>query len=239
MTKTIFITGGARGIGEGVVRAVAGKYNVCYTYNSSKDKALSLESELSRFGGIMAVECDVTSPMSVQNAVECCIKRFGKIDILVNNAGISKSGLLIDTTLDDFKRIFDVNVNGVFNVTKEVLPAMLSRGEGVIVNISSIWGEQGASMESAYSSSKAAVIGLTKALAKEVAPNGVRVNAVCPGAIDTDMMKCYTQAEIQDLCSNSIPLGRLGKPSEVASAVLFLAENEYITGEILTISGGF
>lgn len=238
MTKTIFITGGSRGIGESIVRSVAGKYNVCFTYNHSKEKALSIESELSCFGGVMAVECDVTSPSSVERAVALATKRFHKIDVVVNNAGIAKSELFINTTLDDFKEIFDVNVNGVFNVTKEVLPGMLSRKSGVIINISSIWGEQGASMETAYSASKAAVIGLTKSLSKEVALNGVRVNAVCPGAIDTDMMRHYTKQEIADL-SNEIPLGRLGRADEVANAVLFLIENEYITGEILTVSGGF
>lgn len=135
------------------------------------------------------------------------------------------------------EKLFDVNINGTFNVTKAVIADMMSRGDGAVVNVSSVWGVKGASMEVAYSSTKSAIIGFTKALAKEVAPSGVRVNAVAPGAIDTDMMKVYSDAEIEDLCQNSIPLGRLGKPEEVASAILFLAENGYITGQVLGVDG--
>ena len=238
MTKTIFITGGSRGIGEAVVRMSVGKYNVAFTYNHAKDKALALEKSLNdEFGGVFAVWCDVSDEQSVQNAINSVKKRFGKIDILVNNAGIAKSGLLIDFSLDEWKKLFDVNVNGTFNVTKAVIADMMSRGDGAVVNVSSVWGVKGASMEVAYSSTKSAIIGFTKALAKEVAPSGVRVNAVAPGAIDTDMMKVYSDAEIEDLCQNSIPLGRLGKPEEVASAILFLAENTYITGQVLGIDG--
>lgn len=238
-TKTIFITGGSRGIGRAVVMAAAGKYNVAFTYNASKDVACALEEELNtKYGGVLAIECDISNEQSVKNAVETAKKRFGKIDILVNNAGIAKSALLIDTSLDDFKHMFDVNVNGVFLITKAVLSDMISRGEGAIVNVSSIWGIKGASMEVAYSASKAAVIGFTKALAKEVAPSGIRVNAVAPGAIDTDMMKTYTQEEIDALCEDNIPLGRLGDPREVADAILFLAQNEYMTGSVLDISAG-
>ncbi len=238
MTRTIFITGGSRGIGEAVVRMSAGKYNVAFTYNHSKDKALALEKSLNdEFGGVFADWCDVSDEQSVQNAVNSVKKRFGKIDILVNNAGIAKSGLLIDFSLDEWKKLFDVNVNGTFNVTKAVIADMMSRGDGAVVNVSSVWGVKGASMEVAYSSTKSAIIGFTKALAKEVAPSGVRVNAVAPGAIDTDMMKVYSDAEIEDLCQNSIPLGRLGKPEEVASAILFLAENGYITGQVLGVDG--
>lgn len=239
MTKTVFITGGSRGIGEAVVRECAGKYNVAFTYNNSKERAEKLQDELSSFGGVLAIHCDVRDSKSVSDAVDIAKKRFGKIDILVNNAGISQSGLFIDATDDELREIFDVNVGGAMRVTRCILPDMLSREEGSIVNVSSIWGVEGASMEVAYSATKSAIIGFTKALAKEVAPNGVRVNAVAPGAIDTDMMKCYTQEEIKDLCEDSIPLGRLGKPQEVAKAVMFLAESEYITAETLTISGGF
>lgn len=238
VTRTIFITGGSKGIGEAVVRMAAGKYNVAFTYNTSKNRALALQEELSHLGGIVALKCDVSDETSVQNAVACAKKRFGKIDILVNNAGISKSGLFTEMTLNEWKSLFEVNVEGVFNVTKCVLPDMLSRHSGNIVNVSSVWGEQGASMEVAYSATKAAVIGFTKALAKEVAPNGVRVNAVAPGAIDTDMMSCYTKKEINELCRDCIPIGRLGAPDEVAEAILYLAEAKYASGCVLTVSGG-
>ena len=238
MTKTIFITGGSRGIGEAIVRMSAGKYNVAFTYNRSKERALDIEKSLNdKFGGVFAVYCDVSDEQSVQDAVTAVKKRFGKIDVLVNNAGIAKSGLLIDFSIDDWKNLFDVNVNGTFNVTKAVLADMMSRGDGAIVNVSSVWGVKGASMEVAYSSTKAAIVGFTKALAKEVAPSNVRVNAVAPGAIDTDMMSVYSSEEIDELCRESIPLARLGKTEEVASAVLFLAENEYISGQILGVDG--
>lgn len=238
MTKTIFITGGSRGIGEAIVRMSAGKYNVAFTYNRSKERALDIEKSLNeKFGGVFAVYCDVSDEQSVQEAVNAVKKRFGKIDILVNNAGIAKSGLLIDFSLEEWKKLFDVNVNGTFNVTKAVIADMMSRGDGAVVNVSSVWGVKGASMEVAYSSTKAAIIGFTKALAKEVAPSNVRVNAVAPGAIDTDMMSVYSSEEIDELCRESIPLARLGKPEEVASAVLFLAENEYISGQILGVDG--
>ena len=238
-TKTIFITGGSRGIGEALVKACAGKYNVAFTYNRSKERAFSLQNALnSQYGGVFAVECDVANPQSVQSAVDAVKKRFGKIDILVNNAGVAKSGLFIDSDQKDWDDLFSVNVFGAFNVTKFVLPDMLSRGDGAIVNVSSVWGVKGASMEVVYSASKSALVGFTKALAKEVAPMGVRVNAVAPGAIDTDMMSAYTPTEIADLCNTSIPLSRLGTPAEVADAILFLAENGYVTGEILCLSAG-
>lgn len=237
MTKTIFVTGGSRGIGAAIVRRAAGKYNVCFTFNESKDSAEQLEKELGGLG-VVAVQCDVRDEKSVKNAVEFARRRFGKIDILVNNAGISKSGLVIDLDEKTWDDVFNVNAKGVFLTSKAVLPDMLSRGSGAIVNVSSIWGEQGASCEAAYSASKAAVEGFTKALAKEVAPMGVRVNAVAPGAVDTDMMKCYTQDEIKAIC-DEIPLGRLARPEEIADAVLFLVENEYITGTVLSVNGGW
>ena len=237
MTKTIFVTGGSRGIGAAIVRRAAGKYNVCFTFNKGKDSAEQLEKELGGLG-VVAVQCDVRDEKSVKNAVEFAKKRFGKIDILVNDAGISKSGLVIDLDEKTWDDVFNVNAKGVFLTSKAVLPDMLSRGSGAIVNVSSIWGEQGASCEAAYSASKAAVEGFTKALAKEVAPMGVRVNAVAPGAVDTDMMKCYTQDEIKAIC-DEIPLGRLARPEEIADAVLFLAESEYITGTVLSVNGGW
>ena len=237
MTKTIFVTGGSRGIGEAIVRRAAGKYNVCFTYNANEGLARELEKELASLG-VVAVKCDVRDENSVKSAVEFAKKRFGRIDVLVNNAGVSKSGLLIDLDEKDWDDVFDVNVKGVYRITKAILPDMLAKRSGAIVNVSSIWGQVGASCEVAYSSSKAAVIGFTKALAKEVAPMGVRVNAVAPGAVDTDMMKEYSADEIKDICKE-IPLGRLAKAEEIADAVLFLAENEYTTGAILAVNGGW
>ncbi len=239
MTKTIFITGGSRGIGEAVVRAAAGKYNVAFTYLKSEDRARALERELDeRFGGILAVKCDVADGDSVLSAYQAAKTRFKHIDILVNNAGVSKSGLLIDMSPKEWRALMAVNLDGAYLMTHTVLPDMLAAGRGAIVNVSSIWGVQGASCEVAYSASKAALIGFTKALAKEVAPMGVTVNAVAPGAIDTDMMKCYTEDEVAALIADHIPIGRLGSPAEVAEAILFLAEHPYITGQTLSVDGG-
>ncbi|MBR4800555.1 MAG: 3-oxoacyl-ACP reductase FabG [Clostridia bacterium] len=237
MTKTLFVTGGSRGIGEAVVRRAAGKYNVVFTYRANRELAEKLERELGSLG-VVAVCCDVRDETSVKRAVEFAKKRFGKIDVLVNNVGVSKSGLLVDMDEGEWDDVFDVNAKGAFLTSKAVLPDMLSARRGAIVNVSSIWGQVGASCEVAYSASKAAVIGFTKALAKEVAPMGVRVNAVAPGAVDTDMMKEYSQCEIEDICKE-IPLGRLARPEEIADAILFLVENEYITGTTLAVNGGW
>ena len=223
MTKTIFITGGSRGIGEAIVREAAGKMNVAFTYFNSEERALLLQY--------------VRDKLSVAQAVNAVKERFGRIDILVNNAGVACDGLLIDLSDEQWKDCFDVNVNGTYNVTKAVLPDMLSDMRGSIVNMSSVWGVVGASNEVAYSAAKAAVIGFTKALAKEVAPMGVRVNAIAPGAIDTDMMRAYNKDEIETLCRENIPLGRLGGADEIAKAVLFAAESSYMSGAVLSVDG--
>ena len=236
MTKTIFITGGSRGIGEAIVREAAGKMNVAFTYFNSEERALLLQYEL-RDMGVIAVKCDVRDKLSVAQAVNAVKERFGRIDILVNNAGVACDGLLIDLSDEQWKDCFDVNVNGTYNVTKAVLPDMLSDMRGSIVNISSVWGVVGASNEVAYSAAKAAVIGFTKALAKEVAPMGVRVNAIAPGAIDTDMMRAYNKDEIETLCRENIPLGRLGGADEIAKAALFAAESSYMSGAVLSVDG--
>lgn len=236
MTKTIFITGGSRGIGEAIVREAAGKMNVAFTYNKSEERALKICEELKDFG-VFAIKCDVRDKNQVNAALEAAKARFKRVDILVNNAGISCDGLVIDLDEEKWKNCFATNVDGAFFASKAVLPDMLSRGSGSIINISSVWGINGASNEVAYSASKAALIGFTKALAKEVAPMGVRVNAVAPGAIDTDMMKEYNEEEISDLIQGSIPLGRLGRADEVAKAVLFVAENEYMSGAVISVDG--
>ena len=236
MTKTIFVTGGSRGIGEAIVREAAGKMNVAFTYFNSEERALLLQYEL-RDMGVIAVKCDVRDKLSVAQAVNAVKERFGRIDILVNNAGVACDGLLIDLSDEQWKDCFDVNVNGTYNVTKAVLPDMLSDMRGSIVNMSSVWGVVGASNEVAYSAAKAAIIGFTKALAKEVAPMGVRVNAIAPGAIDTDMMRAYNKDEIETLCRENIPLGRLGGADEIAKAVLFVAESSYMSGAVLSVDG--
>ena len=163
---------------------------------------------------------------------------YEKLDVLVNNAGISLVRVIQDTTPSDWDRVFDVNVKGAFNCCRSAVDKMIGNGGGSIINVSSIWGEVGASCEVAYSASKGAVIAFTKALAKELAPSNVRVNCVSPGVIDTDMNAHLTGDEMEQLIEQ-IPAGRIGRPEDVAKACLYLAEAEYVTGEVLSVGGGF
>lgn len=232
--KTILITGGSRGIGEAIVRLASSKYRVAFTYNTSAQRALALSQEV----GAKAYKCDVSASDQVESVIAEIKRDFGGIDLLVNNAGIAQDKLFQDITDEDWRKMMGVNLDGTFFVTRAVVPDMISKGYGRIVNVSSMWGTDGASMETHYSASKAGVIGLTKALSKELAPTGITVNAVAPGAIDTDMMKTYTDEELKEFVSE-IPFGRLGKPEEVAEAVMFLLSADYITGEVLSIRGGY
>jgi len=232
--KTILITGGSRGIGEAIVRLAVGKYKVAFTYNTNEAKAKALAEEV----GATAYPCDVSSSASVREMIENVVKDFGSVDLLVNNAGIAEDKLFQDITDEDWRRMMGVNLDGTFFVTRAVVPMMISKGYGRIVNVASMWGTDGASMETHYSASKAGVIGLTKALAQELAPSHITVNAVAPGAVDTDMMKVYTKEELDDFIKE-IPFGRLCSPKEVAEAVMFLLSADYITGEVLSIRGGY
>lgn len=240
---TVLITGASRGIGAECARTFAKNgYNVAINYFSSEKNALDLKSEINDGGGVAEVfKADVSDEKQVEEMISAVVKRFGKINVLVANAGVSKSGVFSDMTQSDFDKIFDTNVRGVFNVVKGVLPHMYERESGSIVTISSIWGQTGGSCEVLYSMSKAAIIGMTKALAKEVAPMHIRVNSVSPGAIDTDMLSCLTDEEKEDFIMQT-PLNRLGKPKDVADAVLFLADDDkssFITGHVLSVNGGY
>ena len=232
--KTILITGGSRGIGEAIVRLASSKYKVAFTYNTNEARAKALANEV----GARCYPCDVSSSASVEKMIANVVDDLGAIDLLVNNAGIAEDKLFQDITDEDWKRMMGVNLDGTFYVTRAVVPMMISKGAGHIVNVASMWGTDGASMETHYSASKASVIGLTKALAKELASSHITVNAVAPGAIDTDMMKVYSKDEL-DAFIGEIPMGRLGTPKEVADAVMFLLSADYITGEVLSIRGGY
>ena len=188
----------------------------------------------------LIVKADVSNEAEVFNMVNIALKEFGKIDVLVNNAGVALSKLFQLTTNDDIARVFGVNAFGVINCSKAVVPSMVSAKDGKIINISSIWGKVGASMETIYSASKGAVIAFTMALAKELAPSGICVNCVCPGVIDTDMLIEYSEADKKEL-KEQTPLNRLGTPQDVANAVYFLASNDatFITGQVVTVDGGF
>ncbi len=235
MTKTILITGGSRGIGAALVRRASQEFNVAFTYFKSEAAALALEKECGF--GVKAYKCDVSDSAQVQKLKEEVLARFKKVDYLVNNAGISSSNLVTDISDEEWKNTLAVNVDGVFFVCRAFLPQMISRKSGSIVNVSSMWGQVGSCLETHYSASKGAVNAFTRALAKEVGPSNISVNAVAPGAIDTDMMAGYSEKEINAL-KEEIPLGRLGTPDEIAQAVLFLLENPYISGQILGVNGG-
>ncbi len=236
--KTVLVTGGSRGIGRAIVQKFAEKgFNVILNYNKSYEAAKNIENN---YKNIKIYRADVTNRKEVQNMIEFTNSSFGKIDILINNAGTGCTGLLQDLSYDEWQKVFNVNVNGVFNCTQLILPEMISNHSGKIINISSIWGMVGASCEVAYSASKAAIIGFTKALAKELGPSGITVNAVAPGIIMTDMVSSYSMEEFEDI-RKQIPLGEIGSTEDVANSVYFLASDEanYITGQILSPNGGW
>ena len=241
MRKIALITGGSRGIGAACVRAFAEDgYAVVFLYNKSADKADALVQQLRSEGrDVAAYRCDVSEPQQVQATIADILRTYHRIDALVNCAGIAHIGLFTDMTEAEWDHLFAVNVRSAFSVTKAVLPGMVSQQKGVIVNVSSVWGEVGASCEVAYSATKAALIGLTKALAKEVGPSGVRVNCVTPGVIDTDMNAQLTEEDRASLADET-PLGRIGSAEEVAKTILFLCGEgaSFITGQVLGVSGG-
>ena len=241
MRKIALITGGSRGIGAACVRAFAEDgYAVVFLYKSSRDKADALVQSLRSEGrDVSAYQCDVSDPAQVKAVVGDILRTYRRIDALVNCAGIAHIGLFTDMTEEEWDHLFAVNVRSAFFVTKAVLPGMISQQRGAIVNVSSMWGEVGASCEVAYSATKAAMIGLTKALAKEVGPSGVRVNCVTPGVIDTDMNAQLADEDRASLADET-PLGRIGKAEEVAQTILFLCSDgaSFITGQILGVSGG-
>lgn len=235
--KTIFITGGSRGIGREVARLAICEYNVCFTYFNSENKAKELVQELSKKGMVFAIKCDVKNSKDVNIAIDSAISRFGSIDVLVNNAGIAQQKMVQDITDEDWKTMINTNLSGVFFACRKVIDSMVSRKTGAIINVASMWGEVGSSMESHYSASKAGLIGLTKALAKELAPSNITVNAVSPGVVDTDMMADFSSEDL-DLIIQDIPLGRICSPHEIARAILFVASCENMTGQVLSINGG-
>lgn len=242
MKHTVLVTGSSRGIGAGIARrfAVEG-HRVAIHYRAGEAQARALYDELAQAGcSVMLVSGDITNESETKEIVSRVRERFGFVNVLVNNAGIAlPTQLVSDTTLADWHRVMETNVTGMFLVTNAVLPEMVSQKRGAIVNISSMWGVTGGSCEVAYSASKAAVIGFTKSLAKEVAPSGIRVNCVSPGFVLTDMTRCFDETVIANICEET-PLLRAGTPEDIASAVLFLASEEasFITGQVLSVDGG-
>lgn len=241
MRRIALVTGGSRGIGAACVRTFAeAGYAVVFLYNRSAEKAAALADALRGANlDVAAYPCDVSAPEQVQQTLQDILRVYHRVDVLVNCAGIAHIGLLTDMTEAEWDHLFAVNVRGVFSVTKAVLPGMISRRTGAVINVSSMWGEVGASCEAAYSATKAALIGLTKALAKEVGPSGVRVNCIAPGVIDTDMNAQLTDEDRAALADET-PLGRIGHAEEVARTALFLGGEgaSFITGQVVGVSGG-
>ncbi|NLG24192.1 MAG: 3-oxoacyl-ACP reductase FabG [Clostridiales bacterium] len=235
--RTVFITGGSRGIGAAAVRAFsAAGYRVAFTYLRSADRAAALARET----GALALCADLRSPDQAAAAAGAALAALRRVDALVNNAGAAQFGLLTDLTDQGWRDAMAINLDSAFYVTRALLPGMISRRSGSVVNISSMWGLVGASCEVAYSAAKAGLIGLTRALAKEVGPSGVRVNCVAPGAIDTDMNQALDAGSRAALIDQT-PLRRLGTPDEVAALILYLCSDaaSFLTGQVISPNGGY
>lgn len=227
----VLITGGSRGIGAAAVRAFADRGDeVTFLYEKSHDDARRVAEQT----GARAICCDVSQPEQVKNAFSC----LDGLDILVNSAGICHYGLMTQMTPEQWDRIFAVNVRGVYLCCNEAIPLFLRNHRGCIINVSSMWGQVGASCEAAYSATKGAVLALTKALAQELGPSGIRVNAIAPGVILTDMVKSISPETLEELRQET-PLERNGTAQDVAQGMVYLAEAQFVTGQVLPINGGF
>ena len=240
--KTVLVTGASRGIGRAVALRFAKEgYNVAAGYLNSEKLAKGLKKGIEKSGGVCEIyKADISDFEQTAAMVDAVLKRFKKIDVLVNNAGVSENRLFTSLKFGDWRGMTAVNLDGLFNCTRPVAEDMLKRHDGCIINISSVWGIVGASCEVAYSTTKAAAIGFTKALAKELGPSGVRVNCVAPGVINTDMLECLSPRDIDELRCRT-PLQRIGTAEDIASVVFYLAKEEaaFLTGQVISSSGGF
>lgn len=233
--KTAIVTGGSRGIGRATAELLTlNGYKVYFTYSSENTDTDAL---ITGFDSMIPVKCDVSDEQAMSLLFSRIADESGRLDMAVCNAGVSLFGQFTDLTSKEWDEIFAINTRGVFLTAKYSASAMLKKHYGSIVTVSSIWGQTGASCEAAYSASKAAVIGFTKAIAKELAPSGITANCICPGVIDTAMNSALDDNTISALCEE-IPLGRIGMPHEVAKAIFDIATNPYITGQVLSVNGG-
>ena len=240
VSKVIVVTGGSRGIGAEIVKLLAKcGHKVILNYNKSEECAQNVEKELTKQGkNVDIFKADVSKSEEATKLIQFALNKYGRIDVLINNAGISQSKLFTDITDEEWQNMIVNNLSSAFYCAREAAKNMIHNKQGLIINISSIWGLTGASMEVSYSTTKAGMIGLTKALAKELAPSNIRVNAIAPGIIDTDMVKEYSKNEIKEI-ENEIPLEKIGTASNIAKCVKWLIEDDYTTGEVISINGGW
>lgn len=239
--KVALITGGTRGIGKAIAIKFAKQgYNLIINYISDKTDIKKLESEFKQYSSeVLFIKTDVSKFDDCEKMVKNAIDKFGHIDVLVNNAGITKDSLILRMSVEDFERVIDINLKGTFNVTKKVVPYMMKKKKGKIINLASVVGISGNAGQCNYAASKAGIIGFTKSIAKELASRNILANCVAPGFIDTDMTSILTDS-IKESINAQIPLKRMGNSKEIANAVYFLGgeENTYITGQVINVDGG-
>ena len=240
MDKIAIVTGASRGIGREIAKVLANmNIKVIANYNNSYEEAIKLQSELKEKNiDIDIFKADVSKRLDAEKLVEYAINKYGKIDILINNVGISEYKLFTDETDEDWNKVINTNLYSTFVMCQEVSKNMIKEKQGCIINISSIWGIVGSSMEVLYSISKAGIDGLTKALAKELGPSNIRVNSIAPGIINTDMNKNLSDEEIDEI-KKEIPLEKIGSTHDIARCVKWLVEDEYTSGQIISINGGW
>ena len=236
VNKVVVVTGSSRGIGANIVKTLAKKgYRVILNFNKSENYAQNVQKELIN---VDIFKADVSKKAEAVSLINFAIEKYGKIDVLINNAGISQSKLFTDLTDEDWNNIINSNLNSAFFCSREAAKNMIHNKSGLIINISSIWGITGASCEVAYSTSKAALNGFTKALAKELGPSNIRVNAIAPGIINTDMNNYLSNEELESI-KEEIPLERIGETIDISKCVEWLIEDNYTTGQIISINGGW
>jgi 3-oxoacyl-[acyl-carrier-protein] reductase len=239
--KVVFVTGGSRGIGKAIALKYAQNgYNVIINYVSDKTNVEELQKEFTKLNVECLIEkADVSKSEEVEKIVKKAIEKFNKIDVLVNNAGITRDGLLMRMKEEDFDKVIEINLKGTFLVTKSVIPYMLKKRDGKIINLASVVGVTGNAGQCNYSASKAGIIGFTKSIAKELASRNIRANAIAPGFIDTDMTSILSD-EVKDSINVQIPMKRMGTTQEIANVAYFLGceESSYITGQVINIDGG-
>lgn len=240
MEKVAIITGASKGIGKEIAKQLAkNKIKVIASYNHSEKEANDLKKELEEENVIIdIIKADLTKREEAKKIVRFALQKYHKIDILINNAGISEYKIFTDETDEDWDRVISTNLYSAFVMSQEVIPNMIHNKKGCIINISSIWGSVGASLEVLYSISKAGMNGMTKALAKELGPSNIRVNAIAPGIIHTKMNDKFSKEEIEQI-KEEIPLERIGEAEEIAKCVKWLVEDNYTTGQIISINGGW